>query len=114
MSFDFKNIHKSLTFPFIVKEGEVKKEMFVDTEHIDKQAYKVCDVLEFSDINVYENYVFPDGTSKKGSYLNNITLVPVPGNKTYTSTVGETRVESEYLRNEILKYTSTIPDEVVQ
>lgn len=50
----------------------------------------------------------------KASYLNNITLVPVPGNKTYTSTVGETRVESEYLRNEILKYTSTIPDEVVQ
>ena len=73
MSFDFKNIHKSLTFPFIVKEGEVKKEMFVDTEYIDEQAYKVYDVLEFNDINVYENYVFPDGTSKKGSYLNNIT-----------------------------------------
>ena len=73
ISFDFKNIHKSLTFPFIVKEGEVKKEMFVDTEYIDKQAYKVYDVLEFNDINVYENYVFPDGTSKKGSYLNNIT-----------------------------------------
>ena len=73
MSFDFKNIHKSLTFPFIVKEGEVKKEMFVDTEYIDEQTYKVYDVLEFNDINVYENYVFPDGTSKKGSYLNNIT-----------------------------------------
>lgn len=50
----------------------------------------------------------------KASYLSNITLVPVPGNKTYTSTVGETKVESEYLRNEILKYTSAIPDEVVQ
>ncbi len=50
----------------------------------------------------------------KATYLNNVTLVPVPGNKTYTSTVGETKVTSEYLRNEVLKYTSDIPDEVVQ
>ncbi len=42
-----------------------------------------------------------------------IELIPVPGNRTYTSTVGETKVTSEYLRSEILKYTSEIPDEIV-
>lgn len=50
----------------------------------------------------------------KATYLSNVTLVPVPGNRTYTSTVGETRVESEYLRNLVLKYTAEIPDEVVE
>lgn len=50
----------------------------------------------------------------KATYLNNVTLVPVPGNATYTSVPGETQVKSEYLRNEILKYTSAIPDEIIE
>ena len=50
----------------------------------------------------------------KASYLSNVTLVPVPGNATYTQEVGETKVTSQYLMNEILRYTQDIPDEVVQ
>lgn len=50
----------------------------------------------------------------KANYVPNVTLVPVPGNKSYTSAPGETAVQSEYLRNEILRYTQNIPDEVIQ
>ena len=42
-----------------------------------------------------------------------VELIPVPGNAEYSEEKGETRVESEYLRNEILKYTAVIPDEAV-
>lgn len=44
---------------------------------------------------------------------NIVELIPVPGNATYTSEPGETRVKSEYLKNEILKYTAVIPDESI-
>lgn len=50
----------------------------------------------------------------KANYVPNVTLVPVPGNKSYTQAPGETAVKSEYLRNEILRYTQNIPDEVIQ
>lgn len=49
----------------------------------------------------------------KANYVSGVTLVPVPGNASYTSEVGETVVRSEYLRNEILKKTQNIPDEVI-
>ena len=44
---------------------------------------------------------------------NIVELIPVPGNAKYSSEVGETSVSSEYLRQEILKYTASIPDEQV-
>ena len=44
---------------------------------------------------------------------NVVELIPVPGNASYTSEPGETQVKSEYLKNEILKHTSVIPDEDV-
>lgn len=49
----------------------------------------------------------------KANYVNGVTLVPVPGNSSYTATAGETKVQSEYLRDQILKYTQDIPDEVI-
>lgn len=42
-----------------------------------------------------------------------VELIPVPGNRSYTSTPGETRVDSQYLMNLILSYTQDIPDESV-
>ena len=50
----------------------------------------------------------------KANYVNGVTLVPVPGNASYTSEVGETVVKSEYLREQILKQTQAIPDEVIE
>ncbi len=44
---------------------------------------------------------------------NIVELVPVPGNASYSSEPGETKVQSEFLRQEILKHTASIPDEVV-
>ncbi len=49
----------------------------------------------------------------KATMLNNLELIPVPGNASYTSEVGETKVTSEYLKNLILQQTATIPDEQV-
>lgn len=46
------------------------------------------------------------GTSK-------VELIPVPGNASYTSNPGETRVTSQYLMQRILEYTANIPDESV-
>ena len=42
-----------------------------------------------------------------------VELIPVPGNRTYTSTPGDTRVDSQFLMNLILSYTQDIPDESV-
>lgn len=42
-----------------------------------------------------------------------VELIPVPGNATYTSTPGETRVTSQYIMDLILSYTQDIPDESV-
>lgn len=39
-----------------------------------------------------------------------VELIPVPGNATYTSTPGETRVDSQFLMEEILKYTEIIDE----
>lgn len=50
----------------------------------------------------------------KALYVEGVNLVPVPGNKNYTAEAGETAVKSEYLRNEILRQTQNIPDEVIQ
>ncbi len=47
------------------------------------------------------------GTSK-------VELIPVPGNAEYSEEKGETRVSSQYLKNEILKYTVQLPDESTQ
>ena len=47
------------------------------------------------------------GTSK-------VELIPVPGNAEYSEEKGETRVSSQYLKDEILKYTLTPPDEEVE
>ena len=49
----------------------------------------------------------------KANYVNSIELVPVPGNASYTSEAGETAVSSEYLREQILRYTQDIPDEII-
>ncbi len=49
----------------------------------------------------------------KASMLSDIELVPVPGNKSYTSEVGETTVSSEYLKQMIINKTAIIPDENV-
>lgn len=51
---------------------------------------------------------------RKAIYSKKVELVPVPGNASYTSNPGDMAVESEYLRQQILNYTSDIPDEVVQ
>ncbi|MDE5539658.1 MAG: hypothetical protein K2J20_04150 [Bacilli bacterium] len=50
----------------------------------------------------------------KATMLNGIDLVPVPGNASYSSEIGETRVSSEYLKNLILQQTAVIPDEDVR
>lgn len=52
----------------------------------------------------------------KAIYLGNskVELVPVPGNASYTSEAGETKVRSEYIRDQILKYTQDIPDAVIK
>ncbi|MCM1053155.1 MAG: hypothetical protein NC483_04195 [Ruminococcus sp.] len=50
----------------------------------------------------------------KASMLSSIELIPVPGNKAYTSEVGETRVTSQYLKQLIINQTLTIPNESVQ
>lgn len=50
---------------------------------------------------------------RKALYSGKVTLVPVPGNASYTGNPGEMAVESEYLRQQILNYTSNIPDEVI-
>lgn len=42
-----------------------------------------------------------------------VELIPVPGNRNYTSTPGETRVDSNYMMNLILSYTQEVPDESV-
>lgn len=42
-----------------------------------------------------------------------VEIIPVPGNATYTSQPGETRVDSQYLMNLILSYTQDVPDESV-
>jgi len=47
----------------------------------------------------------------KATMIDGIELVPVPGNKSYTSEVGETVVKSEWLRNLIMSKTADIPDE---
>lgn len=39
-----------------------------------------------------------------------VELIPVPGNREYTTTVGETRVTSQFLKNKILEYTLEVPD----
>lgn len=49
----------------------------------------------------------------KATRLPKIELVPVPGNRSYTNEVGETKVSSEYLKNLILEQTAAIPDEVI-
>ncbi len=49
----------------------------------------------------------------KATRLPKIELVPVPGNRSYTSEVGETKVSSEYLKNLILEQTAAIPDEAI-
>lgn len=42
-----------------------------------------------------------------------VELIPMPGNASYTSTPGETRVDSNYMMNLILSYTEEVPDESV-
>lgn len=59
-----------------------------------------------------------DGTNlylllSKATLLSSIELVPVPGNKSYTSEVGETSVSSEWLKQLIISQTASIPDEAV-
>lgn len=49
----------------------------------------------------------------KATRLPKIELVPVPGNRSYTSEIGETKVSSEYLKNLILEQTAVIPDEAI-
>ena len=46
----------------------------------------------------------------KATMLTTLELVPVPGNASYSSVVGETRVTSQYLKNFIEQQTVHIPD----
>jgi len=39
-----------------------------------------------------------------------VELIPVPGNQEYTTTVGETRVTSQFLMEKIKEYTIDVPD----
>lgn len=60
-----------------------------------------------------------DGTNlflllSKASMLQNIELIPIPGNASYTAEVGETVISSEYLKQKILDQTAIIPDEAVR
>ena len=43
-----------------------------------------------------------------------VELIPVPGNASYTSEVGEARVTSEYIRDEIERHTQDIPDSIIE
>lgn len=49
----------------------------------------------------------------KASMLDSIELIPVPGNKAYTSEVGETVVKSEWLKNLIREKTTDVPDAAI-
>lgn len=49
----------------------------------------------------------------KATMLTTLELVPVPGNASYSSEVGETRVTSQYLKNFIEQQTVHIPDSAV-
>ena len=45
--------------------------------------------------------------------LTSLELIPVPGNASYSSEVGETRVTSQYLKTLIQQQTVDIPDSAV-
>ena len=49
----------------------------------------------------------------KAKLLSGISLIPVPGNASYTSEAGSTSVSSEFLRTEIENRTAKIPDETI-
>lgn len=49
----------------------------------------------------------------KASYVNTVEIIPIPRNAGYTVNPGETAVSSEYLRQQIERYTADIPDEDV-
>lgn len=49
----------------------------------------------------------------KATMLNTLELIPVPGNASYSSEVGETRVTSQYLKTLIQQQTVDIPDSAV-
>lgn len=49
----------------------------------------------------------------KAKLLSGISLIPVPGNASYTSEAGSTSVSSEFLRKEVEDRTLKIPDEAI-
>jgi hypothetical protein len=47
----------------------------------------------------------------KASFISNVTVLPVPRNKTYTAEAGATQYGSDTLKNYVLSKATTLPDE---
>lgn len=115
-------------------------DIYVKTEYDDKLVYgefitklPILDVRDSSGKSLYYGtsssgtpaillFAVPnydsDGTNlylllSKATMLNTIELVPVPGNASYSSEVGETKVSSQWLKQLISSQTANIPDEAV-
>lgn len=65
LSFDYKDIHKSLTFPFIVTEEEVFFEICSDLEYINSNKFFVGDTIDEYIIQLYKKIIFPNGDIEK-------------------------------------------------